>query len=217
MSDVLTKSDQAIVKLLEGNRRYASGLRSIETFISGMRLRNLAEQGQKPFCIVLTCSDSRAPTETLFDRGLGDMFVLRVAGNTLSNAFLAGIEYAALHFDVSLCLVMGHTQCGAIAATVKRHFTPNPALLPSPHLERLTFEISQAAQGQAKINEEALTLSNIRKNVERIQSQSKLIQRKVNSEQMRVVGALYNLETGVVDFDLAESELNRFNHLVRKI
>ncbi|NDG85680.1 MAG: carbonic anhydrase, partial [Proteobacteria bacterium] len=77
-------SDEALNLMIHGNARFAAGVRSVESFVGSLRLRDLAERGQKPFCAILTCSDSRAPTETIFDRGLGDMFVMRVAGNVLS-------------------------------------------------------------------------------------------------------------------------------------
>ncbi|MBL7716835.1 MAG: hypothetical protein JNL01_15320 [Bdellovibrionales bacterium] len=209
-------SKEAIQMLIEGNERFAAGVRSVEAFASSLRLKDLAEQGQKPFAAILTCSDSRAPIETLFDRGLGDLFVSRVAGNTLSDIFMAGIEYSVHYFQVPLVVVMGHTMCGAIAATFDKMITPEMAL-PSPNLESLvirllpenmkmrekmakTFKQKKDAAKKALLLE--LNWNNIRQNVSRIQTQSPIVAERIREGRLQVVGALYDIESGRVVFDL---------------
>lgn len=218
-------SDEALHLMIEGNARFASGVRAVESFVSSLRLRDLAEKGQKPFCVILTCSDSRAPTETIFDRGLGDMFVLRVAGNVLSPVFLAGIEYASRHFDIPLCIVMGHTQCGAIAATLGRAMSPdNP--LPSSHLETLTqtilpfdlhlIELPDPSELTEKRKEKALkdlNWANVRRNVARIGAESPMLAERIEKGDLRIVGCLYYIESGKVTFDLKPQELGRLSSL----
>jgi carbonic anhydrase len=189
--------DDALARLKEGNHRFSQGLRSIDTLINRTELKNLAEQGQNPIAIILTCSDSRAPTETLFDCGLGSLYVLRVAGNALSEVFLAGIEYAVTYFNTPLILVLGHTQCGAIAAAFDQLKHPEKAL-PTPSLEILVHEI---ARDQKDVQDpDELGLKNIARQVERIPKESQIVSEKIKSGKLKIRGALYNISTGVVEF-----------------
>src|SRR5688572_24260154 len=107
----------ALERLKEGNRRFASNVRSVESLLSQMRREELAD-GQNPIAIVLACSDSRSPAEIVFDQGLGDLFVIRVAGNVVAPSQIGSVEFAAERFHTRLVVVMGHTGCGAIAATL---------------------------------------------------------------------------------------------------
>jgi len=111
-------AEETLKRLMEGNRRFVEGVRSIEPLSSHLRMNDLAKNGQKPFVIVLTCSDSRSPVEMIFDQGVGDVFVVRVAGNVVAPSLLASIEFAAVNFGSPLFLVMGLTQCGAVNATI---------------------------------------------------------------------------------------------------
>jgi len=114
MKDIVTNNAD-LRKLMDGNKRYiASHL--IHPDQSSERRFEL-KHGQHPFAIILGCSDSRVPPEVVFDQGLGDLYVVRVAGNVLDQMIVASIEYAVLHLNVSLVMVMGHTQCGAVATT----------------------------------------------------------------------------------------------------
>ena len=190
--------DEALNRLIQGNLRFASGLRSVNTLIDIVRLKELAMKGQRPFTIILTCSDSRLPTETVFDCGLGDLYVLRIAGNTLSDIFLAGIEYAVQFFSTPLCVVLGHTGCGAIQATYDqlKDATLSP---PSSNIRSLLNSI--AAGKKLPKNPNELAWDNIRRNVQRIQNESQLIRDRVKEKRLRVVGGIYELSQGLVIFD----------------
>jgi len=108
----------ALEVLLEGNKRFTSGTRSIEPMLSHLKMPSLAANGQKPFAVALTCSDSRSPAEMIFDQGVGDLFVVRVAGNVIAPSLLASVEFAVANFGSPLIVVLGHTLCGAVKATI---------------------------------------------------------------------------------------------------
>src|SRR5690349_21481050 len=114
---------EALAKLIKGNERFVTGLRSVESLASHLRRRELAESGQEPWAIVLSCSDSRVPAELVFDCGLGELFVVRVAGNIVAPSLIASVEFAAQSFGTPLCVVMGHSQCGAVGAAVQLEAT----------------------------------------------------------------------------------------------
>jgi len=133
----------ALELLEEGNRRFVTGVRSVEPLLSHLKLQELAENGQRPFAVVLTCSDSRSPAELVFDQGLGDLFVVRVAGNVVAPSLLASIEFAVSNFGSPIVLVLGHTQCGAITASIQHKKEPHVPL-PSVHLEELVGRIMPA-------------------------------------------------------------------------
>jgi len=136
---------EALKRLMEGNERFINGFRSVEPLFSHKKMAELSENGQKPFVIVLTCSDSRSPVEMIFDQGIGEVFVVRVAGNVVAPSLLASMEFAAANFGSTLLLVMGHTKCGAVNATLQH--CKNPAeVLPSVHLEELVSRIRPAVE-----------------------------------------------------------------------
>src|SRR4249919_915041 len=110
---------EALERLREGNRRFVSDVRSRDTLSSQTRRRELAA-GQEPFAIILGCSDSRVPAEIIFDQGLGDLFVIRVAGNIVASSQVGSVEYAAEQFGTPLVVVLGHSRCGAILATLEQ-------------------------------------------------------------------------------------------------
>src|SRR2546421_4185820 len=115
---------EALERLREGNRRFVSDVRSRDTLTSQMR-RNEVATGQEPFAIILGCSDSRVPAEIVFDQGLGDLFVIRVAGNIVASSQVGSVEFAASHFGTRLVVVLGHSQCGAILATLEELQQPS--------------------------------------------------------------------------------------------
>lgn len=195
---------QSMKKLVEGNERFVSGLRSIEPMMSHLKLEQLAKNGQKPFAIILTCSDSRSPAEMLFDASIGDLFVVRVAGNVVAPSLLASIEFAAANFGSPLVVVLGHTLCGAIKATVD-HTQDSSKKLPSVHLEELVGRIRPSVDrclshvhGGDLISE--VTLENIRRSRELILEQSTIIRGLVKDGSISVVGALLDISTGRVQF-----------------
>ncbi len=194
--------------LKEGNNRFVNGMRSIEIFASKEKLKNLATIGQSPFCIVLTCSDSRVPVETVFDRGVGDLFVIRVAGNVVSSDLIGSIEYAAFHFSTPLCLVMGHTNCGAVAAAVEYSNTTEkpPTCSISGLLEKISPSVREAKaelkQCTAKRLIQASTVNNVKNSIQTITKGSTLIHGLIASGSFSVVGGLYDIKTGAVNFNL---------------
>ena len=188
-------------RLVEGNRRFrqadaASQARSWS--------RDLATEAQRPFAIILGCSDSRTPVEILFDEGFGDLFVIRIAGNIVAPSVVGSIEFAAAQFGTRLVVVMGHTRCGAVAATVKAIET---GLGPeSKNIRAITDRIAPHIQGLVHPGEPDATVlreairANVRASVDHLRHGSQLIEELVLSGRVAVVGAEYELETGAVRF-----------------
>lgn len=214
MDSNIRSSSEALSLLQEGNQRFISGVRSVESFTATpQRVRELAEKGQNPFAVVLGCADSRVPAEIIFDRGLGDLFVPRVAGNICTPHTLATIEYAALTLGTPLCVVLGHSRCGAVGAAVRRHFDSTP--LPSANLERLIGQIEPAVctvLGKAGVKSPAghhsctdgeiaaITEENVRNTLRQIQEQSEIIRDLIARGRFALAGAVCDLSTGRVDF-----------------
>jgi carbonic anhydrase len=196
---------EALNRLKEGNDRFVQGVKSINSLMTHKQREELADNGQRPYAIVLGCADSRAPAETVFDAGLGDLFVVRLAGNIISPMGLGSIEFAAANFGTPLCVVLGHTKCGAVAATVEAVSKKKRA--PSDHIQDIVLEIEPSvklamAAGSKEdrpIVEEAARLNVIR-NMERILERSKILSELAEKDQFKVVGGIYNLNTGYVDF-----------------
>lgn len=195
----------ALRRLHEGNRRFTSGVRAVEPLMSYARMAELAEKGQKPFAIILTCSDSRSPVELVFDQGVGDLFVVRVAGNIIAPSLLASIEFAAKNFGCALILVLGHTNCGAVSATISYMKDPKP--LPSSHLEELVGRIQPAveiAQKRCQRAEEELlqesTRTNVHHSLQLMIEQSKIINELVEKREVSLVGGILDIHTGMVEF-----------------
>ena len=192
--------EQALQRLGEGNRRFqkATGTPSGRTWS-----RQLATEAQRPFAIILGCSDSRTPVEILFDEGFGDLFVVRIAGNIVAPSVVGSIEFAAAQFGSRLVVVMGHTRCGAIAATVKAIET---GLGPeSKNIRSITDRIAPHIEGLVRpgdpegILREAVR-ANVRASVDHLRHGSRLIEELVVAGRVAVVGAEYELETGAVHF-----------------
>jgi carbonic anhydrase len=194
---------EAINLLKQGNERFVTGLRSIEPLLSHKKMKELAEKGQKPFAIVLTCSDSRSPVEMIFDQGIGELFVVRVAGNVVAPSLLASIEFAAANFGSCAIVVLGHTQCGAVKATIDHVKNPSVAL-PSEHLEELVSRIRPAVEscmhstGQDLVDKS--TLSNIERSKKLILSQSEIIRNLFKNGKISITGALLDISSGRVEF-----------------
>ncbi len=198
----------------EGNGRFANGLRSIETMLSALKLKDLAEKGQSPFAILVTCSDSRLPAEIVFDRGVGDLFVVRMAGNVVTSEVIASIEFAATQFKTALCVVMGHSKCGAMTAA--ESILGGKSQAPTEHLNglieniRAPFYKTQAAVKEIATHHHcsesdidftsALTHFNVRHGAESILSRSKVLSDLALQGEFATVGAYYDLHTGVVRF-----------------
>jgi carbonic anhydrase len=162
--------------------------------------------GQRPFAIVLGCSDSRVPAEIIFDQGLGDLFVIRVAGNVVAPSQVGSVEFAATRYDTRLVVVLGHSQCGAIAATLEELF--QPAGTRSRNLRSIVNRIRPSVEAllatDLRNDPEALVReavkANVRASVDHLRHGSEILEELAVSSGLRIVGAEYSLETGVVEF-----------------
>lgn len=204
----LTAGD-ALARLREGNQRFASNVRSVEAMASHTR-RGEHVSFQQPFAVVLGCSDSRAPSEILFDQGLGDLFVIRVAGSIVAPSQVGSVEFAVEAFKTRLVVVLGHTGCGAIKATLDHleqrkaggGSRPTPGLLSI--VERVRPSIEPLLGTELAKDRAALSRASVRANVKasvlHLRTGSRLLEEEVLHGGLQVVGGEYNLETGVVDF-----------------
>ncbi|MCL6096996.1 MAG: carbonic anhydrase [Bacteroidetes bacterium] len=183
-----------IKKLVDGNKRYASS-KMIHPDQTSARRTELKNE-QHPFAVVLSCSDSRVPPEVIFDQGIGDLFVIRVAGNVLDDAAIGSIEYAVEHLNVKLIVVLGHERCGAVSAAVKGGEAPG-------HL-RYLVEAIQPAVEKAKSLSGDIVENAVRINVQNVVAQLKssepIIEEFVHEKKVDVVGARYDLDDGLVTF-----------------
>jgi carbonic anhydrase len=193
---------EALARLKEGNERFVKNVRSIDALSSQARRADLVN-GQMPFAIVLSCSDSRAPSELLFDCGLGDLFVVRVAGNIVAPSLVGSVEFAAATFGTELVVVMGHTRCGAVKATVDA--LTMGAAAPSANVRDIVDRIAPAVYPLAENLKgeellQAATRANVRASANHLRHGSRILEERVAAGRLLVVGAEYALETGVVDF-----------------
>jgi carbonic anhydrase len=195
----------AFERLREGNRRFAADLRSLEVLPSHARRADLLG-GQQPFAIILGCSDSRVPAEMVFDQGLGDLFVIRVAGNIVAPSQIGSVEFAAAKFGTPLVVVLGHSRCGAIEATLEE--LRQPAGLRSRNLRSIVNRVRPSVEAllatELKDDSEALAReavkANVRASVDHLRHGSEILEELAVSNGLRIVGAEYSLETGLVEF-----------------
>lgn len=206
MSSIIPAPD-ALTRLREGNGRFVSNVRSIDALASlSRRIDPLARQ--QPFAIILGCADSRAPAETIFDQGLGDLFVIRVAGNIVAPSQIGSVEFAAERFGTQLVVVMGHSHCGAIAATVESMQPSDDASPKSRNLLSITDRIAPAVRPLMSTELardrtallRAATRANVAASTSQLRHGSRLLEDLRLKSGLVVVGAEYDLETGVVDF-----------------
>lgn len=201
----MISANDALERLQQGNRRFVTGERRIDARISPARRGELVA-GQQPFAAVLGCSDSRVPAEIVFDQGLGDLFVIRVVGNIVTPPQIGSIEYAADQLGARLVVVLGHSNCGAIKATLQAIEDSTDGL--SPHLRSIVDRIRPSVEALPLMEFErdpaALTTyavrANVRASVEQLQRESAVLERLVRERGLRIVGAEYSLETGAVEF-----------------
>src|ERR1700730_7417530 len=196
---------QALERLREGNLRFAANVRGSDAFVSHTRRAELAA-GQQPFAIILGCSDSRVPAEVVFDQGLGDLFVIRVAGNIAAPSQVGSVEFSAARYFTRLVVVLGHSQCGAILATLEELLTPSENQ--SHNLRAIVDRVRPSVEGlfhtDLRNDSNALVReavrANIRASVDHLQHGSQVLEELIQNEGLLVVGAEYSLETGVVEF-----------------
>jgi carbonic anhydrase len=194
----------ALDTLCEGNRRFVSEL-GFEAGALRTRRRELPEV-QEPFAIILGCSDARVPAEIIFDQGLGDLFVIRVAGNIVAPSQVGSVEFAAETFGTRLVVVLGHTGCGAIHATLEQ--LRRPSREQSRNLRTIVERIRPAVEGLLERGpprdlpalEQQAVRANIRMSADHLRHGSEVLEQLIRTEVLRVVGAEYSVDTGVVDF-----------------
>ncbi|MDX3774850.1 carbonic anhydrase [Chromatiaceae bacterium AAb-1] len=195
----------ALARLKEGNRRFIANTRGPNAKADTARRVELIE-GQSPFAIILGCSDSRVPAEIIFDQGLGDLFVIRVAGNIVAPSQIGSVEFAAAHFGTRLVVVLGHSNCGAIEVTLEELQRPTESQ--SRNLQAIVDRVRPAVQGlldtELKHDHKALVAhavrNNIRASVNQLRHGSALLEQLSRQDGLLVVGAEYSLETGEVNF-----------------
>ncbi len=196
---------QALDRLREGNRRFVAETRSRDAATGSARRHELAG-GQEPFAILLGCSDSRVPAEIVFDQGLGDLFVIRVAGNVVASSQIGSVEFAAARYATRLVVVLGHTQCGAVLATVEelQRPTANQSRGLRSIVDRVRPSVEALLATDLRHDPQALVReavrANIRVSANQLRHGSALLEQLIQKNELLVVGAEYSLETGVVDF-----------------
>jgi carbonic anhydrase len=195
----------ALARLREGNCRFVSNARTPDAVDQHDRRAELAS-GQEPFAIILGCSDSRVPAELVFDQGLGDLFVIRVAGNIVAPSQIGSVEFAAERFGTRLVVVLGHSQCGAILATLDE--SRRSTATQSPNLRAIVDRVRPSVEGLLGTGDEPYTdeivhravRANVCASVDQLCHGSEILEGLIAREGLLVVGAEYNLETGEVDF-----------------
>jgi carbonic anhydrase len=201
---VISASD-ALGRLREGNRRFVAGEHTIDELASGIR-RLAVVSGQRPIAAILGCSDSRVPVEVVFDQGFGDLFVIRVAGNVVAPSQIGSVEFAAERLGTRLVLVLGHTRCGAVTATLED--LQRPASNQSWNMNSIVSRIRPSVEGllatdlkhdHERLIDEAVR-ANVRASANQLRHGSDVLELLIRRDGLRVVGAEYSLETGVVDF-----------------
>jgi carbonic anhydrase len=201
----MISAPEALERLRAGNRRFVAEVQSRATRPTEARRLEVAA-GQEPFAIILGCSDSRVPAEIIFDQGLGDLFVIRVAGNIVAASQVGSVEFAAARYSTRLVVVVGHSQCGAVLATLEE--LQQPRASQSPNLRSIVDRVRPAVEGllatSLRDDPEALVRQSVRANIRasanHLRHGSAVLERLITREGLLVVGAEYSLETGTVDF-----------------
>jgi carbonic anhydrase len=198
-------AQQALQRLKDGNRRFVSESGGQGEFSTRTRRHELVA-GQEPMAIILGCSDSRVPAEIVFDQGLGDLFVIRVAGNIVAPSLVGSVEFAAERFGTRLVVVLGHSECGAVLATLEALQSPGGKYSPNlaSIVDRIRPSVQSLVETDLRHDREALVhqavRANIRASTDHLRHASRVLEQLVQEDGLLVVGAEYSLETGVVDF-----------------
>lgn len=197
-------AEQALKRLIDGNRRFVRN-RGTGLLAVHKDTRRLMIKSRGPFAIILSCSDSRAPSEILFDQGLGDLFVIRVAGNVVAPSLVGSVEFAAATTQARLVVVMGHTQCGAVQATYEAVTSKKPVMSEnlydiveriSPHIRRV---VARKKGKRDDILREAMR-ANVLASADHLRHGSRILEEMVREKELMIVGAEYDIDSGVVDF-----------------
>ncbi len=201
----MISAQEALARLRDGNLRFVNEVRNRNEPTSTSRRREVAAS-QEPFAIILGCSDSRVPAEIVFDQGLGDLFVIRVAGNIVAPSQIGSVEFAAERFGTRLVVVLGHSMCGAITATLEELGRKSEER--SRNLRAIVDRIRPSVQalvrnGQGLQGDELVhqaVRANIRVSANQLRHGSEILEQLIQKNGLLVVGAEYSLETGLVDF-----------------
>ncbi len=203
--------DEALKKLMDGNKRFVEGKIAIEN--CGIERRQELTKGQNPFAVILSCSDSRVPPEHIFDQGLGDIFVVRVAGNIADSIELGSVEYAVEHLNAPLILVLGHQMCGAVKATVDGGH-------PEGNIGSIVKKIEPAVK-KAKVKVkakdnllDAAILENTKETAKTLTEKSPVIKHLVEKKKVKIAAGVYNMSTGEVELvdELTAAKETGHNH-----
>lgn len=201
----MISAQEGLERLREGNRRFVSDARSSYT-LSGQTLRSELAAGQEPFAVILGCSDSRVPAEIVFDQDLGDLFVIRVAGNIVAPSQIGSVEFAAERFGTRLVVVLGHSNCGAILTTLEELGRPMEGQSPNLRsiIDRIRPSVEPLLGTELRRDPDALVeravRAHIRASANHLRHGSHILEQLVQKDGLVLVGAEYSLETGVVDF-----------------
>src|SRR3954466_3790622 len=200
----MISAEEALTRLKEGTRRFVVGERRLDTGLSHAE-RAAAARNQNPFAIILGCSDARVPAEVVFDQGLGDLFVIRVAGNIVSPSQVGSVEFAAARFGTQLVVVLGHTQCGAIFATLEavRDQADHPENVLTI-VERIRPSVQTLLELRPRAGEDELirhaVRANVRASLDHLRHGSALLEDLIRKGRLSILGAEYSPETGQVEF-----------------
>jgi carbonic anhydrase len=201
-----TPAQQALARLREGNQRFVASIQSGQPLLGPTKPIELG-QAQNPVAIILGCSDARVPAELVFDQGLGDLFVIRVAGNVVAPSQVGSVEFAASRFGTPLVVVLGHSKCGAILATIEA--LQQPAETPqSRNLNSIVNRVRPSVEGllATELRHDLDSLvhhavrANVRASVNQLSHGSELLEQLIQHQGLMVVGAEYSLETGAGEF-----------------
>jgi carbonic anhydrase len=198
-------ANEAINRLKAGNQRFVSGVRSIDTIVKQMKRADFVE-GQAPFAIILGCSDSRVPAEIVFDQGLGDLFVIRVAGNIVAPSQVGSVEFAVEQFGTALVVVLGHSMCGAVMATIDQLERPTNEKSSNvlSIVNRIRPTIEPLFETDLRKSPDRLLEASIHANIfaatNHLRHGSQMLEQLVQNGELKIVGAEYSLETGEVKF-----------------
>ncbi len=201
----MISAQEALNRLIEGNQRFVSESRMSDSKVFEARRMEVA-QAQEPFAIILGCSDSRVPAEIVFDQGLGDLFVIRVAGNIVAASQIDSVEFAASRYGPRLVVVLGHSQCGAIRATIEQlqQSTEQQSRSLRSIVDRVRPSVQPLLATELRHDEDALVghavRANIRASANQLRHASDVIESLIDDSGLRIVGAEYSLETGLVEF-----------------
>ena len=190
-------ASEGLQRLRDGNYRFANGEATNLQSINQARRAELVD-GQNPFAVIVACSDSRVPVELLFDQGLGDLFVIRVAGNIVAPSQIGSVEFAAAQLGTRLVVVLGHSNCSAVDATQQELAKQQETR--SPNLQSIVNRIRPAVEALDNPSLDDAVAANVRNSVAQLRNSPEILKALIDSGELTVVGAEYSIESGVVDF-----------------